>query len=891
MKLLKILLPLIVIFLIVFPVLGIYGDWVWFSALNYANVFRTILSTQIILGLITGIVFFLVIYANLKITQRTVLKKKKGPTGFLFVVAILFLTLTISLVFGNNWETVLKFFNGVSFGIQDPVFINDISFYVFDLPFYSFLINYGIVLIAFSLLVTVTGYVIYSGIFSVQRKRTSEDGGSFEETFEFKPELKKIDKGMISHLLVLVGILFLLVSAWFYIERFNLLYSSTGVVFGAAYTDLNVKIHWLTILAIFSPIVSILFFFAAKTHRYKISLFGAGAFVGILVIGTIVAFIVQGFVVNPNEFSIEEPYIERNIEFTLKAYGLDDVDEEPFPVTYDLTKTDIAENKGTINNIRLWDWRPLKQTYQQLQLFRTYYNFNDVDVDRYIFDGEYKQVLLSARELDQKQLPTKAKTWVNEHLVYTHGYGLAMSPVDRISEEGLPELFVKDIPPKSDLLTIDRPEIYYGEQTDNFIVVKTNTEEFDYPKEDENVYVTYQGEGGIELSSFIRFVYALKFGSIELLVSGSINPDSKILLHRNIDTRVQKIAPFLKYDDDPYLVVSDNKLYWIYDAYTTTDRYPYSEQVLIGDSAKLNYIRNSVKIVIDAYNGDVNYYIIEDEPLINTYKKIFPDLFKDFSEMPEGLKKHIRYPENLLELQANLYSTYHMKDPRVFYNKEDVWKIPDEIFRGTRTKMEAYYIIMKLPGEEKEEFVLIIPFNPRGKENMIGWMAARSDQPEYGKLKVFTFSKQELVYGPMQIEARIDQDTEISQKITLWSQAGSDVIRGNLLVIPIENSILYVEPLYLQASESSVPQLKRVIVAFGNKLSMQESLTDALNVVFGKIPEEIPEEIEELLPEQLIGEALNHYNAAQDALKAGNFTKYAEEIEALGKVLEQLNES
>jgi hypothetical protein len=687
---------------------------------------------------------------------------------------------------------------------------------------------------------------------------------------------------------------FILLSAWFYLKRFDLLYSSTGAVFGAAYSDLNVKLPWLTILFIFSPIVSIVFFFGAKTHRYKFLLGGIATFVGILIVGGIATGIVQGFIVNPNEFNLEKPYIERNIEFTLKAYGLDAVDEKLFTTTYDLTKTDIAENEGTVNNIRLWDWRPLKQTYEQLQLFRTYYNFKDVDVDRYEFNGNYKQVLLSARELDQDQLPSRAKTWVNKHLVYTHGYGLTMSPVERVSEEGLPELFVKDIPPKSDLLTVDRPEIYYGEQTDNFIVVKTDTEEFDYPKEEENVYVTYQGKGGVELSPLRRLVYGLKFGSIELIVSGSIKSESNIMLYRNIHERAPKIAPFLKYDEDPYLVVSNNKLYWIYDAYTTTDKYPYSERILIGGSAKLNYVRNSVKIVIDAYNGDVNYYIIEDEPLINTYRKIFPDLFKDFSEMPEDLKKHIRYPQNLFELQAKLYSIYHMKDPRVFYNKEDEWKIPEEVFRGARIKMEPYYIIMKLPEEAKEEFMLIIPFNPRGKENMIGWMAAKCDQPEYGKLKVFTFSKQELIYGPMQIEARIDQDTDISQRITLWSQAGSEVIRGNLLVIPIENSILYVEPLYLQASESSVPELKRVIVAFGNKLTMQESLTDSLNVIFGEVLEEIEEEIEEaeeVLPEELIEEAWEHYNAAQDALKAGNFIKYAEEIEALGDVLEQLKGS
>ncbi|MFQ5648119.1 MAG: UPF0182 family protein, partial [Candidatus Aenigmatarchaeota archaeon] len=598
----------------------------------------------------------------------------------------------------------------------------------------------------------------------------------------------------------------------------------------------------------------------------------------------------QALIVGPDEFNMERPYLERNIQATLSAYGLGDVQEEVFPVSYTLSAEDIAANGATVGNIRLWDWRPLKQTYDQLQLFRTYYGFNDVDMDRYELDGMYKQVLVSAREMETGNLPRQAQTWVNRHLVYTHGYGVVMNPVDKVSEEGLPEFYLKDIPPASDYLELEQLRIYFGESTDDYAIVKTSTDEFDYPSGDENIYTTYGGTGGVPLSDFIkRLVYAVKFGSIELLVSGSLTPESRLLMNRNINGRAPAIAPFLTYDYDPYIVVSDGRLFWIMDAYTTTNMYPYSEPLTAGGFS-LNYVRNSVKVVVDAYNGDVSYYVVEPaDPIIQTYQKMFPGLFLEFEQMPEDLKKHVRYPEGIFNIQAQVYSTYHMKDPMVFYNKEDVWVTPHEIYRGGRERMQPYYIIMRLPGEEKEEFIMMIPFTPKGKENMIGWMAARSDVPNYGKTLVYQFSKQELTYGPMQIEARIDQDTDISQLITLWSQAGSNVVRGNTLVIPIEGSILYVEPLYLEATEGgTLPQLQRVIVAYGDRLTMQETLSEALDVIFGAAPAPAEPSVPSALPEsdqEKLDRIAELYDKAQEALNQGDLGLYQQYFKQIGELV------
>lgn len=877
--------------------LGILGDWLWFLSIGYESVFLTVLLTSVAIGALSFIAFFLFSFLNILVARKAALGKKKHDkvkTRFLAVLAGI-ISLGAAVAMASRWEIILKYLNYTSFGVKDAVFGLDVGFYVFTLPFYSFLINFCLALFIVSGLLALVSYLVHSNLFKVEATETESFEGPFgghRKSMSFKWRGGSWHKFVVqaSTLLFLV---FLATAANLWISQYSLLYLSGGTVFGPGFTDVNVTMPLLVILSVIAVVIGLMFLANIRVKKPELIKFGVAAFIIISVIGLIAAGVVQGLIVGPDEFNAEKPYLERNIQATMAAYGLGEVQEEIFPLTYTLSAQDIANNGATVNNIRLWDWRPLQQTYDQLQLFRTYYDFNDVDVDRYELDGMYKEVLVSAREMNTRELSSQAQTWVNTHLVYTHGYGAVMNPVDRVTNEGLPEFYLKDIPPASQYLELEQPRIYFGESTDNYAIVKTSTEEFDYPSGDENIYTSYGGTAGVPLADTLsRLVYAVKFVSIELLVSGSLTPESRLLMNRNINERVPEVAPFLTYDYDPYVVVSDGRLYWIMDAYTTTDLYPYSEPLWVGEMG-LNYIRNSVKAVVDAYNGDISYYVVDpSDPIIQTYQKIFPGMFLDFQEMPDDLKKHVRYPEGLFRIQAEIYSTYHMRDPMVFYNKEDVWVTPNEIYRGGKEMMQPYYVIMKLPGEEKEEFIMMIPFNPRGKENMIGWMAARSDVPNYGKTLVYQFSKQELTYGPMQIEARIDQDTEISQLITLWSQSGSRVVRGNTLVIPIEGSIMYVEPLYLEATESgTLPQLQRVIVAYGDKLTMQKTLSQALDVIFGtgaapSVPGEPP--AQPAIPEgdrEKLARIAELYDLAQEALNQGDLGLYQSYFEQIGGLI------
>lgn len=865
---------------------NLYGDWLWFSSVGYEQVFMTVVFGSLTLGLLAGLGFLAFSFVNLYAARRHFARgRKKTRDGFLFWLAAL-MALGVGSAF-SNWEVWLKFLNPSQFAATDPVFGLNVGFYVFTMPFYGFLLSYFAVTLGLTILLVAASY----GVNSFRREAPEEIGETGPAIPGFSINLSAVRKRLTPHLSILLGLAMFAVFFGMNLAQWGLLYSGNGAVFGAGYTDLSVTLYAYTLIAIVSVVLGVLLFLNARIRRWRLILEGLAALAVIALGGFMVSGITQAFIVSPDEFNVEKPYIERNIMHTLEAYGLQDVEEQTFPVEYDLTQSDIQANEGTIGNIRLWDWRPLTKTYNQLQLFRTYYDFSDVDIDRYTLDGTYKQVMASAREMNTAELPSNARTWVNEHLVYTHGYGLVMNPVESVSEEGLPEFYIQDIPPEADFpaLEMERPEIYYGEDTWNYVVTGTTTEELDYPSGEQNTYTTYEGGSGVPLSDPLsRLAYAVKFGSIELLVSNSITPDSSILMYRDIGTRLRKLAPFLRFDFDPYIVVSEGRLYWISDAYTITDRYPYSEPVRVQDTGTFNYIRNPVKAVVDAYTGDVTFYVIDgSDPLIQTYMKIFPGMFREFSEMPEDLQGHVRYPEGLFSVQASIYSNYHMRDPRVFYNKEDVWVVPDEVYRGGRQQITPYFVIVQLPGGESEEFVLMIPFTPRGKENLIGWMAARCDQPGYGGKLVYQFSKQELAYGPMQIEARIDQDTDISQSFTLWSQAGSGVLRGNTLVIPIENSILYIEPVYLEATErGTLPELKRVIVAYGNRLTMQETLEEALAVIFGSAPEEpgpSPEGEETL--EELIEQVSGLYERAQKALADGDLGLYQRYVNQIGDLV------
>ncbi|MFP3975137.1 MAG: UPF0182 family protein, partial [Dehalococcoidia bacterium] len=595
------------------------------------------------------------------------------------------------------------------------------------------------------------------------------------------------------------------------------------------------------------------------------------------------------------------PYIEHNIDFTRTAFDLNEIEEKEFRIEEKVTAEAIQNNPGTVENIRLWDYRPLRNTYEEKQSLRQYYDFSDIDIDRYTIDGKYQQVMLGVRELFSASLTAKAQTWVNKHLQYTHGYGLVMSKASEVDSEGLPKFILRDIPPQGDL-DLEVPQIYYGENTDTYVAVKTKAPEFDYPKGDKNVYSEYEGDGGVGLGSFVRrLAYAWQLGDFNMLISGELTSESRVLYHRNIQERINRLAPFLTLDRDPYPVVSDGKLFWIQDAYTTAEKYPYSEPSLAG----FNYIRNSVKVVVDAYNGSVTFYVVDpDDTVLETYRGIFPNLFTSIAKMPDSLRAHLRYPQDLFSIQAEMYRTYHMEDARVFYNKEDLWTTPNEFSYGKEQPMEPYYVIMRLPGENEEEFLLMQPFTPENKNNAIAWLGARCDGENYGELLVYDFPKDKLIYGPRQIENRIDQNTEISGQFTLWGQAGSEVFRGNLLMIPIGDSYLYVEPIFLQAEGGGLPELKRVIVSSGNQLLMKPTLEEALNELFALSTDETdkeepsPEpgsepEPEPLEPEvaELARQAQEHYSKAQEYLQEGNWAAYGEELDALEEILDQLVET
>ncbi|MBW1690132.1 MAG: UPF0182 family protein [Deltaproteobacteria bacterium] len=933
----------ILVLFLLWLVLSIYPDWLWFEKLMFSSVFWTMLLSKFGFGLAVWLVFILIISINIYAANRLSPGSAQkmafradggylaqlgisGRTGsILFMVVILLVSVVIASKGSYQWDMFLRYLYQQPFGSTDPIFHRDIGFYVFSLPFYLFVQNGLLVLFILVGLLTMGWYLKEGGLQVIGELSQAEGRPMSVPQVTIAPAVKK-------HLLFLAGIVVLLLAWGYHLKVYKLLYSTYGPAFGASYADVNIKVLAYRVLIVLSLALAALLFYNARQPRKKLIWMSVGIWVGaVVVFATLLPTMIQQFVVKPNELAKESAFIAYNIEHTRTAYNLNKVRVVDFPVSDTLSAEDIDKNNVTIQNIRIWDERPLLQTYRQIQSIRLYYDFTNVDVDRYLINNQLRQVTLAARELVVNQLPAQAKTWVNRHLIYTHGYGLALSPVNEVTREGLPRLLIKDLPPAfgSDL-KVERPELYYGEKTDEYVLVKTKTEEFDYPRGDKNVYTIYQGRGGVPITSFFRrMLFALEFMDPQILFTTYLSPESRIMYNRRIDGRVRAIAPFLDYDGDPYLVVSGGRLYWIQDAYTTSNMYPYSRRSYkYLKNRKLNYIRNSVKVTIDAYNGDVCFYLVDEkDPIVKTYARIFPDLFKPFDEMPAGLKKHIRYPKDLFEIQVGTYRTYHMEDVQVFYNQEDLWQIPDEIYSDTRQAMKPYYIIIKLPEEEKEEFLLMLPFTPSKKDNMIGWLAARNDLPGYGNLVVYKLPKEKLVYGPMQIEARVDQQTEISRELSLWGQRGSRVIRGNLLAIPLGDSFIYVEPVYLEAKQeaseeasaaaqprgfgksrtkqtglssgqdksraASLPELKRVIVAFGNRLAMREDLDTALRGVLGEkvSPRELAvPRIPETLDVYNLGPlALEHYNKAKEYLRQGNWALYGKELEQLEGILKEMS--
>ena len=861
----------------------LYTDWLWFDSVGYLSVYQTRLAAQIgmyavgaLLALaFTGVNWLLIprrLLASIPEVVPLQVRRIRLPRGVLTVVAAIAAVL-IALMMGSwaseEWLSYLRARHAAPFGLADPIFGLDAAFYVFKLPFYRFLLGWLLALAA----LTLAGTVLLYAARRVLRWPA--------------PRL---------HLSILAALPLFLLGLQFQLSRLALLDSARGVVFGAGYTDVHARLplyHVYTVL-FFLLGVAVL---ANSFLRRRWLLPAAGLLTAVvLVAGGLYPALLQRYVVAPNELAAERPYIEHNITFTRYAFGLGDVQEYDFPATGELTPQVLEENDLTLRNIRLWDWRPLLTTYGQLQEIRLYYTFNDVDVDRYVIDGQLREVMLAARELDVSQLPEQAQTWVNRHLVFTHGYGLCLSPVNEITEEGMPHFLVRDIPPESvdPVLEIARPEIYFGESTINYVIVDTDEEEFDRPSGDENVYTRYEGPDGVVMGSlWRRIAFALRFDSSQILFSGAVLPESRILFHRALTDRVWTLAPIFWYDPDPYLVIADGRLVWLYDAYTWTDRFPYSEPF-----QGVNYIRNSVKVAIDAYTGETTFYVVDpDDPIVRTYQAIFPALFTPVDRMPQSLRDHWRYPEQLFRIQAEAYAAYHMEDPQVFYNKEDLWATPTELFGAYEQEMAPYYVVMQLPGEEEVEFLMIRPYVPNGRRNMIAWLYADSDGSDYGQLGVFKFPKQELIYGPMQVEARFDQDPYISQQLTLWNQQGSEVIRGNMMVVPIDDTVLYVEPLYLQAQAGRLPELKRVLVAYGNRVAMGRSMEEALiQVLSGEaVTEAPPEGATETPPSNDVGalarSALAHYQAAQECLRQGDWACYGREMEAMEADLEALVEA
>ena len=823
-----VIIGLIFLFVLISFARGIYTDWLWFDHLGFKSVFVTILTTKIWLFFAGALVSALLLSANLVIAHRF----SQGPGTIplppesidllrrLTIWGIVLAIVLISIIFGSvtsgRWESLLRFMNSVPFGQIDPVFDKDISFYVFTLPVLHLIQGWLLGIVIVSLLASAAVYFVNLSLRGV--------------SFSLIPAMRV-------HASIL-GAALLFVIAWgHWLDRWELLYSPGGAVSGATYADIHARLPVLVLLSAIAVASGILMLMNAYFRGIRLLVGALALWIAVSIIGgAIYPGAVQRFSVEPNEFVREEEFIDRNIKFTRQGYALDRIEEQSFPAEEAITASTVAQNRATIDNIRIWDHRPLKDTYNQIQFIRLYYDFLDVDVDRYTLDGEYRQVMLGARELSPENLPPEAQRWVNQKLQYTHGFGLAMSPVTEFTPEGAPEFFVQDIPPEDNTnagdLPIDNPRIYYGENTKDFVIVNSKTEEFDFPTVGEaGEYISYTGQGGVRLSSLLRkTAYAWQMGDFNILISGEITPDSRIQYHRQIQERVEAVAPFLLLDSDPYMVVADGRLFWIQDTYTVTDRYPYSDLSPGG----FNYIRNSVKVVIDAFSGTMDFYIAdEDDPLIKNFQKIFPDLFLPMDQMPSYLRDHLRYPEDFFKFQAEKYLTYHMRQAQVFYNKEDQWSVPTELFYDSLQTMEPYYLIMRLPGEDTDEFVLLMPFTPSNRPNLVAWLAARSDGENYGKLKAFIFPKDKQVDGPSQIEARIDNDPLISQQFTLWGQVGSTIIRGNLLVIPIGESILYVEPIFLQAQALTFPELKRVITVSGNKVVMEETLEESLAVLIG----------------------------------------------------------
>jgi uncharacterized membrane protein (UPF0182 family) len=887
--------------------LRFYTDWLWFGEIGYQQVFLTMLRSQGTLFTIAFVVSVIWLTVNLRVAlaavgdARPVFTTREGmevtlpgrrqmqtiASGIALVLSIF-----IALFASSQWETWLAWRNAAAFGQADPILGRDVGFYVFTLPFMQFARGLAQSLVVIAALAS-------GAVYFASGSLTSRFGSMLTMT-----------PGARRHLSLLAAVFLLLLAfgAWLG-QAERLVQQSSGVFFGPGYADVNGRMPAALLLSGVAVLGAVLALMQAFTPRNWPIPLAIGLYVAVTIGGEIYSTMLQRFVVSPNEQTRESPFIQHNIDATRRAFALDRVETQELTGDATLTRDDITDNASTIANVRLWDHQPLLDTFGQLQVIRTYYDFESVDNDRYRIGGALRQIMLSPRELNTNSLPNR--TWVNDRLTFTHGYGLTLGPVNQVTQEGLPVLYTGNLPLETiPEIPIVEPSLYFGELSNDYVIVRTSTREFHYPRGEDNVFTQYDGTGGVVIGSFWRkLVFAIRFGAYQMLLSDDINADSRILYLRNIRDRVRRLAPFLTFDRDPYLVVADGRLFWIYDAYTTSSRYPYATP-----AGGLNYIRNAVKIVIDAYHGTTTVYLADaQDPIAATYARMFPGMFTPLDQMPASLREHVRYPEDIFALQASVFATYHMTQPAVFYNREDQWEVPIVEDVQNAAPLQPYYTIMRLPGEAEPEFIQMLPFTPRNRDNLAAWLAARSDGEHYGTLRAFQFPKQKVIFGPRQVVARIAQDQTIAPQITLWNQQGSQVIWGTLMVIPIEESLIYVRPLYLRASGGRIPELTRVIVAYQNEIVMEETLDAALARLFGiggqprpdvelvSAPVAIGAPAATTQPQGaqpaatpattgLAAEARQHYDRALEAQRAGDWARYGEEIRLLGDVLARMRQ-
>ena len=936
-----VLLVLIVLIAALGALVGFITDFMWFKELGYVSVFLKQLTTQIEMGVPVFIVVTLLTYIYLKLIKRgyynkvdsTVIPDGRTLNLFSWLMSVICGGLVTYGVVTQLWYKWLNLVNSTDFGKSDPLYGNDISLYVFKLPFINQVIGMVMGLAIGFVILTVIYYAVLMAmrapkIFEEEEEEPEveftqsydEDGnfgpsgfenmggafgkmaGKFAKKASRPRQRKKLDRDnfrQILHIaqnqLIVVGVVFfLMLGAHFFIKQFDLLYTHRGAVYGAGFTDVNVTLWVLRILMVLSVVSAVTFAIGVTKKKAKTMVLVPIIMIALFAAGSGIEVVVQNYIVSPDELDKESKYLEYNIDYTQNAYDLTDVTVKSFSASKNLDGGDIANNPETISNIRINDYKPTQKLYNQTQSIRQYYDFNDVDVDRYMIDGDYTQTFLSAREINEENI---SNTFVNTHLKYTHGYGIALSRVDKVTSSGQADVLVGNIPPESDTpdIQVTNPAVYFGELTNNWILVNTDEKEFDYPDGDSNQYTKYAGKAGIKMNLINRVLFAVREKSLKLLVSSNITGDTKIVINRNIEKRVHRIMPYIGYDKDPYMVTVNGNLYWIIDAYTTSSSYPYAEPY--SSKSTTNYIRNSVKVVIDAYNGTVNYYVVDPtDPIASTFQKIYPKLFKDISEMDEALVSHLRYPSTMFKIQAEVYDRYHMEDVSVFYQNEDLWSVANEIYGTKEKEMTPNYYIFKLPGEKNAEFVSMVPYTPKNKKNMTSILVARNDGEHYGELVLYQFPKSKVVYGPMQVEALIDQNTKISQDFSLWTSNGTSYSRGNLFVIPIEDSILYVEPVYLEAKNSSIPEVKKVIVVFGDQIAYEGTLAEALESMFGGTGLSSGDDSDAdnsgdggtLSQAQIIAKAQEAFDKAQKAQAEGDWASYGKYLNKLEKYLGML---